>query len=555
MNGYGFYDVAFMSDGKIVLSQYSPNFSMPPLTTLDPTTGQFTQGVENYYPQSGVFSASDDLKKVLMAPISISTGPLYILETGKGQTAAHNHFAYDDWTGGFNSGLQAISGDGALVARAYYPGYISIFDGGLNYLGNLADFNPYATAVFGMDFSADGKHLYVVDAIQDRILDFSTSTWALEEVYAIGVDIDATTGGANYGDRVIMSNTSQRMVIPDAGKVISLDMAFLKLAGGTDAADVITGKEGGDYLRGFGGDDVITGGSGADTVIGGKGADKLTGGYGADTFVFAKGDTIWSTTSNAGVDVITDWEVTDKLAFGPRVQIVRYGEYTASSWTAAATIAPQMIASQNLTYLAVQVGPDVYVFAAPSTAVNTGAVESVVKLANTTLDKISLDNFLPVGDEFGNYLVGGAGDDRIDGQAGADIIVGGKGTDVLIGGDGNDVFRFSTGDSVAYSIGGDGVDSIVDFRPGDRLQFDENFTGTVSLMGNSTPYYSEALSMAMSQLNASPGDATRISAIQVRNDTFVFVGHVDSSGAHLDNVVKLIGVTTGSIQLDSFVVS
>ena len=149
------------------------------------------------------------------------------------------------------------------------------------------------------------------------------------------------------------------------------------------------------------------------------------------------------------------------------------------------------------------------------------------------------------------FLIGGALSDTINGFGGNDTIRGGKGADVLIGGDGADVFQFLVGDSVAYdNTTGDGVDVIMDFKAGDKLAFEETFGVTVNFAGKIVHDYEEALKTAMA--NMTVGDSTKIAALQVGGDTFVFAGHIDSAGAHLDNVVKLVGVAYTALSADMF---
>lgn len=537
----GFTDAAFLSDGQIMLTQAFAGSGQTPLTTLNPTTGAFTRG-STLYGQNGALSVSDDHNTVLLAPTNSSISSLFLFSAAKGQIA-------DAFTGA-NFGIQAISGDGSLIAQ-----YGAIYDRSLNHLFTLS--SPFLADVHGVAFSADNQHFYIVDAAEDRIFEFSMTTGAVEEIYDIGADINNVLPdwitGSGYGDRVSLSNDGQRMLIMDDSKVVSVNLAALKPTGGTEGADSLVSDDstGADqFLRGFGGDDQLYGSYHSDTLIGGKGADILSGGQGVDTYVFAKGDTTWSLNSDAGVDTIIGWEATDRLSFGPHSELIHYGEQNTTSWLAAASTASQIMASQHLSYLAMQVGADVYVFAAPSGAAN-GSIENVVKLTNTTLDKISVDNFIPVGDDSANILIGGALSDTINGFGGNDTIRGGKGADVLIGGDGADVFQFLVGDSVAYDdTTGDGVDVIMDFKAGDKLAFEETFGVTVNFAGKIVHDYEEALKTAMA--NMTVGDSTKIAALQVGGDTFVFAGHIDSAGAHLDNVVKLVGVAYTALSADMF---
>jgi len=548
VNGWdlSFQDAAFTSDGKILLSQNFDGSGFVSVTTLDLATGSFTAGTTKYG-QSGVLSVSDDHGKVLMAETNGSWGSIFLLAPGAAQTASHNQFGNFDGVSGFNFGVQAISGDGSKSAQ-WISGAIEVYDGSLKHLVRLGGYSPYAMSTHGMDFSADGKHLFVVDAVKDQIFDFSTETWSLNEVYAIGANINAVdvsfAAGAAYGDRVTLSNDGRTMIIMDDNKVVSVNMSMLKLAGGTDAADTLQAVGGGDLLRGFGGDDTLIGGNGRDTLVGGVGADKLTGGLGDDTFVFAKGDTTWSLNSDAGVDVITDWEATDRLSFGPSGgEIIHYGEQTATNWLAAATTAPQIMASQHLSHLAMQVGTDVYVFAAPN-----GSVENVVKLANTTLDKISADNILPVGDDGANILIGGALNDRIYGYAGDDTIKGGKGTDVMFGGAGSDTFVFDAGDTSWTPLSNDDIDVIMDWDASDKLSMG-SFNTSFVLQKAGFYTWQEAASWAAST-STNPNPIYK--AYKVGADVYVFYVPNGTTGV-IESAVKLANTSLDKISAVNFV--
>jgi Ca2+-binding RTX toxin-like protein len=543
----GFQDAAFTSDGKVVLTQNFAGSGNTAITVLDPTTGSFTFSTAKYG-QSGVMSVTDDHSKVLLAPTNGSWGELFLLAPGAVQTAAHNQFGNFDGVSGFNFGIQAIAGDGSKIVQWIYPGQINVYDAALKHLVELSAYSPYSMTVHGMDFSADGEHLYVVDAVKDQIFDFSTETWSLNEVYAIGANIapavESYGAGAAFGDSVTLSNDGRTMLIMDDHKVVSVNMSMLKLAGGADAADTLQAVGGGDLLRGFGGDDTLKGGDGRDTLVGGLGADKLTGGLGADTFVFAKGDTTWSPNADAGVDVITDWEATDRLSFGPTGgEIIHYGEQTTSSWLAAATTAPQIMGSLHLSHLAMQVGADVYVFAG-----NGKAVENVVKLANTTLDKISADNILPVGDDSANILIGGALNDRIYGYGGNDTIKAGKGVDVMFGGAGSDTFIFEAGDTTWTRLGNNDVDVIQDWDVSDKLAFGP-LGASFALEKAGFYTWQEAATWASgTSANAIP----TYKVYQVGADVYVFYVPNGATG-EIENVVKLANTSLDKITQANFV--
>ena len=207
---------------------------------------------------------------------------------------------------------------------------------------------------------------------------------------------------------------------------------------GTEGKDAIWGDRGSDVLFGMGGDDTVIGNEGDDVLIGGTGNDVMHGGDGNDLFDFglfaphdpelsrgsdtmmgAKGDD-WYFVDNAGDKVI------EEAGEGHDAVITNLGEYTLPS---------------NVEDLFHQ-----------STASDA--------------------NFMGTGNEVGNaissgagndVLDGAAGDDTLKGGAGADTLIGGKGDDALFGGTGSDVFRFREGEA--------GYDIIKDFNAseGDRI--------------------------------------------------------------------------------------
>ncbi len=534
----GFADVAFLSDGKIMLTQIFAGSGQTPLTTLDPTTGAFTRGTV-MYGQNGALSVSDDHNTVLMSSTNSSPSTLFLF------SAAQGHIADADMGNVF--GIQAISGDGSLIAQ-----YGAIYDRSLNHLFTLS--SSFLADVHGVAFSADNQHFYIVDAAEDRIFAFSMTSGAVEEIYDIGADIKNLSPdwitGSGYGDRVTLSNDGQRMLIMDDTKVVSVNIAALKPTGGTEGADALVSDDstGADqFLRGFGGDDQLYGSYHSDTLIGGAGADILSGGQGVDTYVFDKGDTTWALNSDAGVDTIIGWEAYDRLSFGLHTEFIHYAEQTATSWTAAATTAPQIMGSQHLSYLAMQVGADVYVFAAPNGALN-GAVESVVKLTNTTLDKISGDNFIPVGDDSANILVGGALDDRIYGYGGDDTLKGGKGADALFGGKGIDTFVIDAGDSTWSDTSDAGIDVIMDWEASDKLVFGPLGTGfEVSKL----PVFNwqDALVDAKQPIGAG---GTAFMAYQVGADVYVFY-KPNGLTTSIESAVKLANTTLDKVGVTTFI--
>lgn len=247
------------------------------------------------------------------------------------------------------------------------------------------------------DLRAEGDvgddHFNLNNLAGAKVIDGGDGYDSIQFEVRIGMGVDYTNGVT-----VDLTKTgSQQIATGVTATITSIERIF-----GSQGADLIIGDNADNYLDGFDGNDVVKGGGGADTLSGRNGSDTLTGGSGgdtlwggadSDTFVFAAGDTTWSLNSEAGLDVIRDWTFIDKLSFGPRSGSANYFEQTTSSWLGALTIAPQAMATLHLSYLAIQVGSDTYVFAAqPGTS--TGQIESVVKLVGVGLDAIGAENFI-----------------------------------------------------------------------------------------------------------------------------------------------------------------
>lgn len=91
----------------------------------------------------------------------------------------------------------------------------------------------------------------------------------------------------------------------------------------------------------------------------------------------------------------------------------------------------------------------------------------------------------------GNYLDGGAGDDRLYGSTGSDWLEGGAGNDLLVGGEGGDIIAGGAGDDrgangEARLFGGGGADQYL-FRLGDGrdVVYDEEGAGAIRGSGDS----------------------------------------------------------------------
>ena len=473
-NAGAFRDAAFDISGKVILSQAADTSASIALTILDPTTGVFTTGTK-LYPQGADLTVSQDHTRILLVSNSADGASFHMLGAGGVELATYQATPLTGM-GGYIPSTQAISKDGALFAQRTDSGDITLYDSALHTSVKL-EFGFWGGFI-GMDFSADGKYLYVVGSgASGSIYQFSASTGALKQVYLTGAYVSPSLNVPDNG--VEVSADGSRMIISSELSLVSINLANLTPEPGNDAPNLLIGTDVLDDLRGYGGDDVL---------VAGKGGGGMSGGQGSDTFVFKQGASpwtaFWGSDFNSGAYGISDWEAKDRLQFGTHSDEIRFEKVVVSDpyatiYTVGDTAARAM-AEHNLTYLVVGSALGVFVFASGE---KNGGIESVVRLYgagnSSAFDKISIDNFVIGGDDRANVLTGGAlndtirgwvGDDTLNGGAGDDVLYGGRGADTLTGGAGADVFKFLAGDG-SFNTRLLNYDTVTDFAPGDKLAF------------------------------------------------------------------------------------
>jgi Ca2+-binding RTX toxin-like protein len=295
-----------------------------------------------------------------------------------------------------------------------------------------------------------------------------------------GDDDDATAGAdtivGGEGNDFIGGGAANDLLFGDAG----VDWMV-----GGKGDDLLRGGADADRLEGSEGADILEGGDGDDWLDGEVGIDTLSGGAGADTFTVIGFHTSFT---QADLDVVTDWSSADKLRFRTNVGSDiggAYVEITAADLSAALTQANSLIAARTALFVAVQIGPDVMVFA--NAAQYGGQVTEGFLLKGRTLADISEANVhgavaapspnappagttgndnAALGDGADTYaagagadtVTGGAGDDRIAGDAGDDRVFAGPGADTITDSEGSNYLRGDEGDDLI--TGGTGFDDI-----------------------------------------------------------------------------------------------
>lgn len=273
-------------------------------------------------------------------------------------------------------------------AGVYTTNAFAFPDGSRLYLGGKGDENVVglsnvANALFGSqgsDTLTGGDRSDLLQGNQGADLLFA------------GAGDDTVFGG--QGDDVIFvgdgANFAQGNLGADSLTAISGSSTLL----GGQGNDTIIGGSGPDMLFGDLDNDVLEGGAGNDTLTGGGGTDVLTGGAGADQFNFGAGD---SGLSAGMLDRITDWATADRLHFGvagaPGATLSTYQESISASgdFNAARDAATSLVSNAGVSFVAIQIGADVVVFA---DANGDKTLDNAVLLVGRTLADIDVGNII-----------------------------------------------------------------------------------------------------------------------------------------------------------------
>lgn len=196
--------------------------------------------------------------------------------------------------------------------------------------------------------------------------------------------------------------------------------------GGASGADLFNGGAGSDSLQGGGGDDTLNGEDDDDFLYGMDGDDLIDGGLGNDYFDAGRGDD--TVIGGAGIDTLTA-----SFNYPGQIDIVITDTLIVNNLGSDSIVIngiEEVILSQRL----------------------IGDFDDVFDASQATL---SVQIFAGAGDD---VIIGGLGNDfTIEGDSGRDTMTGGTGTDY---------FDFD----YLYEIDSIG-DTVTDFEPGDRLDF------------------------------------------------------------------------------------
>ncbi|HYU95509.1 MAG TPA: calcium-binding protein [Sphingomicrobium sp.] len=350
---------------------------------------------------------------------------------------------------------------------------------------------------------------------QDQILSISR-LFALDSIFE----------SSNEGNDVVLAHTSYAVSATDQVEVLvaAEGTADIALRGprfrpisiyGNDGDNILSGGDGNDYLVGSGGsdtlrgsfgedtllggdgddmldggdsDDILFGGSGNDTLIGGNNNNILVGGTGDDNYVVRSRFDQITELAGEGFDRVEVQTPFYALAAGISIEVLTAPSFAGGPISISGNELDQtIIGSSGDDQLRSGGGADTLIggFGNDTYYISDGR-ETIVELANgqgfadtlyTSTDYVLnagaqveiLSTVWQYGDEdidiTGNEFGGGQ---RLIGNFGSNVLDGKGGADTLIGLGGADTFAFTT------ALGGDNVDTIVDFESGiDTIALDD----------------------------------------------------------------------------------
>ena len=324
---------------------------------------------------------------------------------------------------------------------------------------------------------------------------------------------------------------TQPKVIFVINHLTGLENLSMTVFTGTNGADVLPSLPqaalalGDDQINGLGGDDLMIGYTGDDTFEGGSGADLMIGGIlditllGLVTITDSGDDTASYTTSSAGVTVDLSAEV-DLLNV------------------------PLLLTTVDLFDAVQGFGGD--------------AQGDILVGINNLVGSAHVD--VLTGNEIGNGLFGGAGNDILSGGDGDDVVQGGADDDTLFGGVGNDAILGGTGDDFVNAgvhsdtvdggvgnddiIGSGGNDSLIGGTGDDTLNGGAGADTMAANIGDDTYYFdnlgdviTEVVGEGHDRVTAIIGVSLDVMGGDIEDLTLIGLNDINGDGNNLDNII------------------
>jgi Ca2+-binding RTX toxin-like protein len=396
----------------------------------------------------------------------------------------------DMMTGGLGNDLYYVDNVGDEVIEATGEGFDTIYTFLSTYV--LDEAVERLRFVGSGDFTGTGNGLdnRLYGGAGDDTLDGDAGN---DRLYG-GTGADRMTGGLgsdwyyvdNVGDEVIEAAGEgiDTVYTSLSTYVLGADVERLRFTGTGDFTGTGNGLD--NRLYGGAGDDALDGGAGHDRLYGGAGADVMIGGLGNDRYYVDQGgdavleavgegiDTVYTTADYAlipgqsienlyvsgsvglslsgnelanslrggvGDDTLNGLAGNDKLNGGVGADLMSGGLGDDIYYVDNAS---------DIVFEDVGEGTDT-VYASTDYELTTGYEVEIMRVLGS-------DGLWLTGNEFGNTVYGGTGEDLLEGGGGDDRLLGGGGTDFLDGGEGEDRLEGGTGDD--FLDGGTGADRV-----------------------------------------------------------------------------------------------
>jgi len=247
--------------------------------------------------------------------------------------------------------------------------------------------------------------------------------------------VEQITAAANTGNiSIVLGASAETAGISRVS--LALDKATTYSAG-TNTVSVAAYTTTGVTITGSENDDVIIGGAGADVITAGLGADDITGGAGNDNIKYLLTADMFDT--NASIDTVDGGDGTDIITVG--TDTYAFDIDGLDEWTGITSV-ETLKSAANEAAVTIELANSAY-----TAGIRTVDISAASKITGNT---VNVD--LVTGATSGMTLIGSA--------TGATVITGGEGNDTISGGSGNDTFAGKEGDN-SISLAAGGTDKVV----------------------------------------------------------------------------------------------
>ncbi|VIO73277.1 Bifunctional hemolysin/adenylate cyclase [Bradyrhizobium ivorense] len=341
----------------------------------------------------------------------------------------------------FHSGTQNFTGIGNAGDNWIQGGQGSDYLIGLDGNDTLYDGGSAPDALQG----GTGDDTYVVEAAGDNLIEFA---------------------GEGH-DRVLTTLTSFTLAANIEDLKYSGNQSFTGI--GNELDNTIQGGSGNDVLSGLGGTNVLNGGAGSDTAdySAAPGAISVNLSSGQGLNGYGQTDTFFSIENIIGSDnddtIIGD-SGNNTLNGGGGADTLVGGDGNDTLIDGAGAANTMQGGTGNDTYVVQAVGDSITEFANEGTDLVQTGLGFLILVSNVeNLTHTGSNDFIGIGNELNNLIIGGTGNDYLVGGAGNDTLIDGSGLNTLQGGNGDDIYAVQSNADTVFELIFQGADEVQTF--------------------------------------------------------------------------------------------